>query len=127
MPKAVPVKTPQTTSRTKESKSSKAGAKSGTRSASPSNPTGSAKKTARTKTQGAATSAPRQDVVRPTPSSVQELTPEERYKMIQEAAYHIAEKDGFQPGKEHDYWYQAEREMEERFKERESMQPDDMH
>lgn len=39
------------------------------------------------------------------------LTAEEREKMIQVAAYHLAERDGFQPGKERDYWLQAEREI----------------
>jgi len=32
--------------------------------------------------------------------------------MIQDAAYHIAEKDGFQKGKEQDYWLQAEKEID---------------
>jgi hypothetical protein len=39
------------------------------------------------------------------------LTSDERLKMIQYAAYHIAEKDGFQPGKEEEYWLQAEQQL----------------
>ncbi len=31
--------------------------------------------------------------------------------MIQYAAYHIAEKDGFKPGKEQEYWFQAEKQI----------------
>lgn len=41
---------------------------------------------------------------------------DDRERMIQYAAYHIAEKDGFQPGKEQDYWYQAERQISELFR-----------
>lgn len=40
-------------------------------------------------------------------------SPEERYRMIQDAAYHIAERDGFQKGKEQDYWLRAEKEIDE--------------
>jgi hypothetical protein len=43
------------------------------------------------------------------------VTPEDRDRMIQYAAYHIAEKDGFQPGKEHEYWLQAERQIDSIF------------
>lgn len=42
------------------------------------------------------------------------LSPEERYRMVQDAAYHIAEKDGFQHGREQDYWFQAEKEIDAR-------------
>jgi hypothetical protein len=35
-------------------------------------------------------------------------SPQEHYQMIQEAAYFIAEKDGFRPGHELQYWLQAE-------------------
>jgi len=37
-------------------------------------------------------------------------SPEERYRMVQSAAYFIAEKDGFQ-GRDTDYWVRAEREI----------------
>lgn len=37
--------------------------------------------------------------------------PEERERMIQYAAYHIAEKDGFKAGKETEYWLQAEQQI----------------
>ena len=33
---------------------------------------------------------------------------EEREHMIQTTAYHLAERDGFPSGREQDYWYQAE-------------------
>ncbi len=40
----------------------------------------------------------------------------DRERMIQYAAYHLAEKDGFKPGKEQEYWLQAERQIDELFK-----------
>lgn len=40
-----------------------------------------------------------------------QMSPEEWYQMVQNAAYHIAEKDGFQRGKEQEYWLEAEREL----------------
>jgi hypothetical protein len=42
---------------------------------------------------------------------------EERRRMIETAAYHIAEKDGFKPGREDDYWLQAERQIQDLFPE----------
>ena len=36
------------------------------------------------------------------------ITPEQRYRMINEAAFLLAEKDGFRPGHELHYWVQAE-------------------
>lgn len=41
---------------------------------------------------------------------VDRVRPEERYRMIQSAAYFLAEKDGFQ-GSAIDYWTQAERQI----------------
>ena len=38
------------------------------------------------------------------------LSPEERYRLVQDAAYFIAERDGFQ-GSSVDYWHRAEREI----------------
>jgi hypothetical protein len=46
------------------------------------------------------------------------ISNEERYRMIQDAAYHLAEKDGFQPGKEQDYWFAAEKQIESMLSER---------
>jgi hypothetical protein len=43
------------------------------------------------------------------------VTPEDRDRMIQYAAYHIAEKDGFKSGKENEYWLQAERQIDSIF------------
>ncbi|MBA2410112.1 MAG: DUF2934 domain-containing protein [Gammaproteobacteria bacterium] len=40
------------------------------------------------------------------------LTPEERWRMVAVAAYHIAEKRGFSPGNPLDDWLNAEREVE---------------
>ncbi len=39
------------------------------------------------------------------------VTAGDRYRMICERAYFIAEQDGFQPGQELRYWLQAEREI----------------
>ena len=36
------------------------------------------------------------------------ITPAQRYQMINEAAFFLAEKDGFRPGHELHYWLQAE-------------------
>jgi len=45
------------------------------------------------------------------PSKVIAPTPEQRYKMVQEAAYFIAERNGFASGSM-DYWIAAEAEIE---------------
>jgi len=42
------------------------------------------------------------------------LTPEQRYRMIQESAYFIAEKAGFK-GDNVKYWLAAEKEISEKF------------
>ena len=39
------------------------------------------------------------------------VSPEERYRMIQDAAYYIAEKHGF-TGDNHAFWLQAEQEID---------------
>jgi hypothetical protein len=44
------------------------------------------------------------------PAKASALTPEQRYKMVQDAAYFIAEKNGFQAGSM-DYWIAAEAEI----------------
>jgi hypothetical protein len=36
------------------------------------------------------------------------VSAQEHYQMIQETAYFLAEKDGFRPGHELQYWLQAE-------------------
>ena len=41
--------------------------------------------------------------------------PEERFRMIQHAAYYLAEKDGFRSPPD-SYWAAAEKEIEERLK-----------
>lgn len=54
----------------------------------------------------------------------QSASPQDREHMIQYAAYHIAERDGFQPGKEKDYWLQAERQIDDLLRGREQAQAD---
>lgn len=43
---------------------------------------------------------------------VSEVTPEERYRMIEEAAYYRAEKRGFEPGHEEEDWAAAVAEID---------------
>ncbi|MCG6943669.1 MAG: DUF2934 domain-containing protein [Thiohalocapsa sp.] len=43
---------------------------------------------------------------------VAEVTPEERYRMIQEAAYYRAERRGFQPGHDEEDWAAAVAEID---------------
>ena len=38
---------------------------------------------------------------------------EDRETMIRNAAYYLAESDGFQPGREEEYWVQAEAQVEQ--------------
>jgi hypothetical protein len=45
-------------------------------------------------------------------SAVTYITNQERYRMVQEAAYHLSEKQGFKPGKDMDNWLYAEVEIE---------------
>lgn len=44
-------------------------------------------------------------------SPPQELSADERKRMIELAAYHIAERDGFKPGLEQNYWFQGEKQI----------------
>lgn len=44
---------------------------------------------------------------------VSEVTPQERYRMIQEAAYYRAEKRGFEPGHDEEDWAAAVAEIDE--------------
>ncbi|MBI2993368.1 MAG: DUF2934 domain-containing protein [Gammaproteobacteria bacterium] len=48
---------------------------------------------------------------RPTKAKKPKCTPEERFRMIQEAAYLLAEKGGFE-GDSIKYWYEAEKEID---------------
>ena len=57
------------------------------------------------------------DYVRPTAAVVAPVvTEQDRQMMVQNAAYHIAERDGFQSGREQEYWFQAEREVAEQLR-----------
>jgi hypothetical protein len=58
-----------------------------------------------------ATSA--KDTVAP-PAAAERVSNEERYRMIQEQAYALAEARGFEPGHEVDDWLSAERTIDER-------------
>ena len=44
--------------------------------------------------------------------AVKYISNEERYRMVQEAAYHLSEKQAFDPGKDMDNWLFAEMEIE---------------
>lgn len=62
-----------------------------------------------TTTAPAKTAAPaKKAAAKPAPASV---SPEQRYKMVQDAAYFIAEKNGFASGSL-DYWIAAEAEID---------------
>jgi len=45
-------------------------------------------------------------------AAVTYINNEERYRMVQEAAYHLSEKQNFEPGKDMDNWLYAEMEIE---------------
>lgn len=60
-------------------------------------------------------------------TAAQTLSAEERYRMIQDAAYHVAEKDGFQRGREQDYWLQAEKEIDGTLQRRNASETQDVH
>ncbi|MBK7677709.1 MAG: DUF2934 domain-containing protein [Candidatus Accumulibacter sp.] len=45
------------------------------------------------------------------PATPVQPSPEDRYRMVQSAAYFIAEKDGFQHGRDAEYWARAEHEV----------------
>jgi hypothetical protein len=69
---------------------------------------------------------------KPTQTRTKKATPptfskEERTKMIETAAYHIAEKDGFRPGREQEYWFQAERQIKELFPESSKANQPEVH
>ncbi len=76
--------------------------------------TAAAKKPATTRSKAAAPAAAKKPAARakaaPAKTSIKP-TPEQRYKMVQDAAYFIAERNGFQAGSM-DYWIAAEIEIE---------------
>ncbi|MBU0679009.1 MAG: DUF2934 domain-containing protein [Verrucomicrobia bacterium] len=49
------------------------------------------------------------------PAAVRSVSPQERYRMIELAAYYIAEKNGF-GNDNHAYWVQAEKEIDAQLK-----------
>lgn len=51
-------------------------------------------------------------------STVTYITPEQRYKMVEEAAYHLSEKQGFEPARDVDNWLIAEHQIEAELKKR---------
>lgn len=63
------------------------------------------KTTTTTKAKAATTKAPAKA------KSVKKIGPEQRYKMVEMAAYYIAERHGFE-GNPSDYWAQAEAQIE---------------
>lgn len=62
--------------------------------------------------------APSKPATKPTAkeTKAKPLSPEEHYRMVQETAYFRAQADGFQPGKDLQYWLQAEMEVAQRLK-----------
>jgi hypothetical protein len=67
------------------------------------------KKAAAPKKPAAAAKAPAKPRARKAPKAT--VSPEERYRMVQDAAYFIAEKHGF-TGDNHAFWLQAEHEID---------------
>ena len=45
-------------------------------------------------------------------SAVTVITPEQRYTMVAEAAYHLSEQQGFNPERDMDNWLLAEKQIE---------------
>ena len=59
---------------------------------------------------------------------VESNTPQEdRDTMIRNAAYFLAESDGFQPGREEEYWSQAESQIDQLLRARPSVSLEDKH
>ena len=68
------------------------------------------KKVVKKVVQKAVKKAVKKKVVRqPTASST--ITNEQHYLMVSEAAYHLAEKQGFNPGSDMDNWLKAEKQI----------------
>jgi hypothetical protein len=55
------------------------------------------------------------------------VSAEDRNRMIQYAAYHLAEKDGFKPGQEREYWLQAERQIDAVFFSQKAKRTEETH
>ena len=72
---------------------------------------GTAPKKASSKKAATNSSAPSAGTNKPSPSPVN-ISAEERWRMVATAAYHRAEKRGFQPGHEVEDWLAAEREID---------------
>ena len=72
---------------------------------------GTAPKKAASKKAATDSSAPSAATIKPSPSPVN-ISAEERWRMVATAAYHRAEKRGFQPGHEVEDWLAAEREID---------------
>ena len=70
------------------------------------------KKAIKTGTEQTKKAAPKKVVKKAKKSSVLNISPEERWKMIAVAAYHIAEKRNFAPGNDLQDWVEAEQEID---------------
>jgi hypothetical protein len=94
--KATPAKKPAAPKAAKPATTTGKKAAAPKKPAEPKKPAAAAKAPAKTRTRKASKPA---------------VTPEERYRMIQDAAYYIAEKHGF-TGDNHGFWLQAEQEID---------------
>lgn len=99
---AAPVKKAAPAKKPAAPKAAKPAATAGKKAATP-------KKPAVAKKPAAAAKAPAKTRARK--ASKPAVSPEERYRMIQDAAYFIAEKHGF-TGDNHAFWVQAEQEID---------------
>lgn len=107
--------TPTTTSAPKKTVTKKAA--SGSTAASTHAPAGSpATASARSAPVTKKTSAKAREERPVTLKPVTEVTPEERHRMIEEAAFYIAEKRGFAPGDDAADWAAAEAEIDEQLR-----------
>ncbi|QBQ56533.1 DUF2934 domain-containing protein [Nitrosococcus wardiae] len=97
LPAAAPTKTVQGTKATATAKTARKDKTSVKKTASKQAPSAAPKKTA-AKSRKTNPRKPKQLT----------LTPEQRWKMVSEAAYYIAEKRGFQNGTPEENWFQAE-------------------
>lgn len=79
------------------------------------NPGRKAKKTAKViKASSVVASAQARGKAKASPSSGKTpVSPEERHRLVQEAAYYLAEKSGFH-GDPHQHWVQAEKDVQAR-------------
>jgi Tfp pilus assembly protein PilV len=100
-----------------------------TKKAAPKKRTTTAKQAPVTKSQD--TAAPRKTATRKAPvrkaprartSTTGAVSDEARYKMIQDAAYYLAERRGFAPGHAQEDWAEAERQVDEQLRARHGIQ-----